>query len=100
MSETGDVIAHIAIENTAKEGAVVASLGLLSHRLSQILDTGELESILLGRQKRKVILRNTPYYFEVHLKEGVRFDDVTPSIRNALKYFRGRGETSVDQPDK
>jgi CheY-like chemotaxis protein len=60
VSETGDVIAHTAIENAAKEGAVVASLGLLSHRLSQILDTGELEGILLGRQKRKVILRDTP----------------------------------------
>ena len=99
VSETGDVIAHKAIENTAREGAVVASLGLLSYRLSRILDTGELDSILLGRRKRKVILRNTPYYFEIHLKEGVRFDEVTPLIRNALKYLRARGETPVGRPD-
>ena len=100
VSETGDVIAHRAIENTVKEGAVVASLGLLSHRLSRILDTGELESILLGRRKRKMIVRDTPYYCEIHLKEGVRFDDVTPSIRNALKYVRVKGETPGPYPDK
>jgi len=93
VSETGDVIAHTAIENASKEAAVVASLGLLSHRLSKILDTGELESILLGRQKRKVILRDRPYYFEVRLKEGVRFDEITPSIRKALRHFTGKNDT-------
>jgi predicted regulator of Ras-like GTPase activity (Roadblock/LC7/MglB family) len=86
VSETGDLIAHTAIENASKEAAVVASLGLLSHRLGEILNTGELESILLGRQKRKVILRDRPYYLEVRLKEGVRFDEITPSLRKALRH--------------
>jgi DNA-binding response OmpR family regulator/predicted regulator of Ras-like GTPase activity (Roadblock/LC7/MglB family) len=88
VSEDGAVLAHNAIKNTVKEGALVAFLGVLSHRLSRILETGELHRILLGQKKMKVILRNRPYYFGVHLKEGVRFDDLSPSIRKTLESLR------------
>ncbi len=84
LSEDGIVLAHRAIKNTVKEGALVAFLGILSQRLSQTLDTGELHRILLGRKKTKVILRNRPYYCEVHLKEGVRFDEISHSIWQTL----------------
>ena len=89
VSEDGVVLAHNAIKNSAREGALVASLGVLSHRLSRILETGELDSIVFGREKKKIIMKNTPYYFEVQLKEGVRFDEVTPSLRKTLNSFRG-----------
>lgn len=89
VSEDGVVLAHNAIKNIAKEGALVAFLGVLSHKLSEILETGELHSIFLGWKKRKVILRNTPYYFEVQLKEGVRFDEVSPSIWKTLNNLKG-----------
>lgn len=99
VSEDGVVLAHNAIKNTAKEGVLVAFLGVLSNRLSEILETGELRRILLGRKKKKVILRNTPYYFEVHLKEGVRFDEVSPSIWKTLNNLRGMDGTSVRRPE-
>ncbi len=89
VTEDGVVLAHNAIKNTAKEGALVAFLGVLSHRLSVSLETGELHRILLGRKKMKAILRNTPYYFEVHLKEGVRFDEISPSIWKTLRDLTG-----------
>ncbi len=89
VSEDGIVLAHNAIKNTVKEGALVAFLGVLSNKLSEILDTGELHGILLGRKKMKVILRNRPYYFEVHLKEGVRFDEVSQSIWRTLSSLGG-----------
>jgi len=88
VSEDGVVLAHDAIGNTAKEGALVAFLAVLSHRLSKILETGELHRILLGGKKKKVILKETPYYLEVHLKEGVRFDEVGPSIWKTLNNLR------------
>ncbi len=88
VSEDGVVLAHDAIKNTVREGVLVAFLGVLSHRLSEFLETGELHRILLGRKKTKVILTNRPYYFEVHLKEGVRFDEVSPSIRKTLNNLR------------
>lgn len=100
VSEDGIVLAHNAIKNIAKEGALVAFLGVLSHRLSEILKTGELQSILLGRKKKKVILRNTPYYFEVHLREGVRFDEVGPSIWKTLRGLRGIYDASGRRPEK
>jgi CheY-like chemotaxis protein len=87
VSEDGKVLAHSAIKNIDREGALVAFLGVLSHRLSKILDTGELRTILLGREKKKVIMRNTPYYFEIHLKEGVRFDQISRSLWRTLKSF-------------
>jgi DNA-binding response OmpR family regulator/predicted regulator of Ras-like GTPase activity (Roadblock/LC7/MglB family) len=94
VSEDGSVLAHNAIKDTVKEGALVAFLGALSHRLSETLKTGELHSIRFGRKKKKVILRNTPYYFEVHLKEGVRFDEVGPSIWRTLNSFREMHDVS------
>lgn len=99
VSEDGVVLAHNAIKNIAKEGALVASLGVLSHRLSRILETGELDSIVLGREKKKVILGNRPYYFEVHLKKGVRFDEVTPSLRRTLSSLRGMQGSSGGRPE-
>lgn len=88
VSEDGVVLAHKAIKDTVKEGALVAFLGVLSHRLSEILEAGELRSILMGRKKKKVIIPNTPYYFQVHLKEGVRFHEVGPSIWRTLNELR------------
>lgn len=100
VSEDGMVLAHRAIKNIAKEGALVAFLGLLSHRMSKILGTGELHSIFLGRKKKKVILRNTPYYFEVHLKQGVRFDEVSPSLWKTLNNLREMHDASGRRPEK
>ena len=94
VSEDGAVLAHDAIEDTTREGALVAFLGLLSHRLSEILETGELHRILLGRKKRRVILKNRPYYLEVHLKEGVRFDEISSSIWKTLNDLKEIGHRS------
>jgi predicted regulator of Ras-like GTPase activity (Roadblock/LC7/MglB family) len=89
VSEDGAILAHDAVKNIAKEGVLVASLGVFSHRLSMILGAGELDRILLGWERRRLILRDRPYYFEVHLKEGVRLEEVTPNLRKALSHLKG-----------
>jgi DNA-binding response OmpR family regulator/predicted regulator of Ras-like GTPase activity (Roadblock/LC7/MglB family) len=99
VSEDGAVLAHNSIKNISKEGALVASLGLLSSRLSKILGTGKLDKILLGQRKKKVILRNTPYYFEVLLKDGVRFDEVSLSIWRTLNNLKGMDDLSRRRPE-
>ncbi|MBW2058352.1 MAG: response regulator [Deltaproteobacteria bacterium] len=88
VSEDGMVLAQRDIKNAAKEGVMVAFLGVLSNRMSRVLGTGELQSILVGRKKKKAILKNTPYYFEVQLKEGVGFDDVGPSLWKTVRDFK------------
>jgi CheY-like chemotaxis protein len=91
VSEDGTVLAHRAVEDATREGIVVASLGAFSRRVSQILKTGELKCIQLGRKKRKVILESLPQYVEVRLREGVRFEQVSPSIWKAVEMARHRG---------
>lgn len=91
VSEDGVVLAHDAITNAAKEGALVAFLGVLSHRLSEILDTGELHTIQIGRKKRRVIFKNTPYYFEIHIREGIRLDEISPAIWRTVNRFKAKG---------